>query len=113
MFESNIRPEERVAVGLKTGGIWAASAGVNVEPLNGLTTASASLCKEEVVHGGGTGNADALSVCGNCLGMGIGERWTLDKVANGLGDLWVFAEAANRFLSTASGGLRGERDLAE
>ena len=110
MLESNIQPEEQVEVGLKTDGIWAASAGVNAERMNGSTTASVFICKE-VVHGGGTGNVDAPSVCINCLGTGICERWTFDEAANGLGNLWTFEEVANGFLSTTSGSRSGERDL--
>ena len=115
MLESNIRPEEWVEVGLKTGGIWAASAGVNVEHLNGSTTVSVSLCKE-VVRGGGTGNADTTSVCLNCLGTGIGDCWTFDEAAKGLGDLWTFEEVANGFISVTSVSLvgqSGECDLAQ
>ena len=112
MLELNIQPEERVEVGLKNGGIWAASAGVNVECLNGSTMASVSLC-EEVVCGGGTRNADAPSVCVYCLRTGIGKRWTFDKAANGLGNLWTFEIVANGFLSMTSGGRSSERDLAE
>ena len=115
MFGSSIPSEERVEVGLKTGGIWAASAGVSVERLNGLTTASLSLC-EEVVRGGGTGNADAPSVSLYCLQTGIGDHWTFDDAAKGFGNLWIFEDIANGFISTTSAsivGLSSKCDLAE